>query len=87
MFGYLLSVAVAFIVFGTIVNIVKNFSKALNNLSEMSLWFGVTIFSVFWFVTIPIAATLITLYLLKLLVDLLSKQVLKLLNRNKTKGD
>lgn len=83
MFGYLLSVAVAFIVFGTVVNIVKNFSKVLNNLSEMSLWFGVTIFSVFWFVTIPIAATLITLYLLKLLVDLISKQVLKLLNRNK----
>lgn len=87
MFGYLLSVAVAFIVFGTVVNIVKNFSKVLNNLSEMSLWFGVTVFSVFWFVTIPIAATLITLYLLKLLVDLISKQVLKLLNRNKTKGD
>lgn len=87
MFGYLLSVAVAFIVFGTVVNIVKNFSKVLNNLSEMSLWFGVTIFSVFWFVTIPIAATLIILYLLKLLVDLISKQVLKLLNRNKTKGD
>lgn len=83
MFGYLLSVAVAFIVFGTVVNIVKNFSKVLNNLSEMSLWFGVTVFSVFWFVTIPIAATLITLYLLKLLVDLISKQVLKLLNRNK----
>ena len=83
MFGYLLSVAIAFIVFGTVVNIVKNFSKVLNNLSEMSLWFGVTIFSVFWFVTIPIAATLITLYLLKLLVDLISKQVLKLLNRNK----
>lgn len=83
MFGYLLSVAVAFIVFGTVVNIVKNFSKVLNNLSEMSLWFGVTVFSVFWFITIPIAATLITLYLLKLLVDLISKQVLKLLNRNK----
>lgn len=87
MFGYLLSVAVAFIVFGTVVNIVKNFSKVLDNLSEISLWFGVTIFSVFWFVTIPIAATLLTLYLLKILVDLISKQVLKLLNRNKTKGD
>ena len=87
MFGYLLSVAVAFIVFGTVVNIVKNFSKVLDNLSEMSLWFGVTIFSVFWFVTIPIAATLLTLYLLKILVDLISKQVLKLLNRNKTKGE
>lgn len=83
MFGYLLSVAVAFIVFGTVVNIVKNFSKVLNNLSEMSLWFGVTVFSVFWFITIPIAATVIILYLLKLLVDLISKQVLKLLNRNK----
>ena len=83
MFGYLLSVAVAFIVFGTVVNIVKNFSKVLDNLSEISLWFGVTIFSVFWFVTIPIAATLLTLYLLKILVDLISKQVLKLLNRNK----
>lgn len=83
MFGYLLSVAVAFIVFGTVVNIVKNFSKVLNNLSEMSLWFGVTVFSVFWFITIPIAATLIILYLLKLLVDLISKQVLKLLNRSK----
>lgn len=83
MFGYLLSVAVAFIVFGTVVNIVKNFSKVFDNLSEMSLWFGVTVFSVFWFVTIPIAATLIILYLLKLLVDLISKQVLKLLNRNK----
>lgn len=46
MFGYLLSVAVAFIVFGTVVNIVKNFSKVLNNLSELSLWFGVTAFSV-----------------------------------------
>ena len=83
MFGYLLSVSVAFIVFGTVVNIVKNFSKVLNSLSEMSLWFSVTVFSVFWFVTIPIAVTLITLYLLKLLVDLISKQVLKLLNRNK----
>lgn len=83
MFGYLLSVAVAFIVFGTTVNIVKNFSKVFDKFSEFNIWAIVTAMSVLWFITVPIATTLIILYLLKLLVDLISKQVLKLLNRNK----
>lgn len=83
MFGYLLSVAVAFIVFGTTVNIVKNFSKVFDKFSEFNIWAIVTAMSVLWFITVPIATTLIILYLLKLLVDLITKQVLKLLNRNK----
>lgn len=83
MFGYLLSVAVAFIVFGTTVNIVKNFSKVFDKFPEFNIWATITAMSVLWFITVPIAATLIILYLLKLLVDLISKQVLKLLNRNK----
>lgn len=83
MFGYLLSVAVAFIVFGTTVNIVKNFSKVFDKFSEFNIWATVTAMSVLWFITVPIATTLIILYLLKLLVDLITKQVLKLLNRNK----
>lgn len=84
MFGYLLSVAVAFIVIGTTVNVVKNFSTVFKKTKEVDLWVMVTVLSVFWFVTVPIATTVFILYLLKLLVDLISKQVLKLLNRNKS---
>lgn len=87
MFGYLLSVAVAFIIIGTIVNVVKNFSKVFKKTKEVELWVMVTVLSIFWFITVPIATTLFILYLLKLLVDLISKQVLKLVNRNKSKGD
>lgn len=83
MFGYLLSVSVAFIVFGTSVNIAKNFSNFFKDCEELHIWTAVTVASILWFITVPIAATLIILYLLKLLVDLISKQVLKLLNRNK----
>lgn len=87
MFGYLLSVAVAFVIIGTAVNIIKNFSKVFNKTKEVDLWIMVTVLSVFWFITVPVATTIFILYLLKLLVDLLSKQVLKLVNRNKAKGD
>lgn len=84
MFGYLLSVAVAFVVIGTIVNVVKNFSKFFNKTGEVEIWAMVTVLSVLWFITVPIATTIFILYLLKLLVDLVSKQVLKLVNRNKS---
>lgn len=84
MFGYLLSVAVAFVVIGTIVNVVKNFSTVFKKTKDVDLWVMITILSVFWFFTVPIATTISILYLLKLLVDLISKQVLKLVNRNKS---
>ena len=84
MFGYLLSVAVAFIIIGTTVNVVKNFSTVFNKTEDMELWAMVTVLSTLWFITVPIATTLFILYLLKILVDLISKQVLKLVNRNKS---
>ena len=84
MFGYLLSVAVAFIIIGTTVNVVKNFSTVFNKTEDMELWAMVTVLSVLWFIAVPIATTIFILYLLKLLVDLVSKQVLKLVNRNKS---
>lgn len=84
MFGYLLSVAITFIVTGTIVNILRNFTNFFKKTKKVELWVLVTLLSVFWFITIPVAVTVFILYLLKLIVDLLSKQVLKLLNRNKT---
>ena len=84
MFGYLLSVAIAFVVIGTVVNVVKNFSTVFKKTKDVDLWVMVTILSVFWFITVPIATTISILYLLKLLVDLISKQVLKLVNRNKS---
>ena len=84
MFGYLLSVAVAFIIIGTIVNVVKNFSTVFQKTKEVELWMMVTVLSIFWFTTVPVATTIFILYLLKLLVDLISKQVLKLVNRNKS---
>ena len=90
MFNYLLIVAVAFVFFGFIFNILKKTHR--NTLfknyydDELSfLWIVVGILSVAWFLTIPVGIVFLVLFLLKLLTDKLADITLNLINKRKLK--
>ncbi|QHJ79169.1 MAG: hypothetical protein [Caudoviricetes sp.] len=78
MFGYFLSVGVAFIVFGCTFNVLKkinNFNFAKDD--ELMCWAGVLIASLLWFVVIPCSFVLLIVFLLKLITDRISNFILK----------
>jgi len=90
MFNYLLSVAVAFVFFGFIFNILKKTHKntLFKNYSddELSfLWAVVGVLSVAWFLAIPVGIVFLVLFLLKLLTDKIADITLNLINKRKLK--
>lgn len=76
MFAWVLSSAVAFIVFGTAYNIVKKLKPNLFDDMVGMHWFFIGIASVFWMITLPILATIVAMLLLKILVDKISDFIL-----------
>lgn len=80
MFGYFLSVAVAFIFFGTIFNISKNFTEWFQDFdfeANFWLWVAVLIASFLWFVVVPCFTVLLIVFLLKKLTDKISQFILR----------
>ena len=88
MFGYLLSVAIAFIVFGTIFNIVRKIAPTwYDDDYNGECWFIVTAFSFLWGLAVPAIIVMVVLYLLKLLTDRITSVIMsQLKKRNETKG-
>lgn len=89
MFNYILSVSVAFIVFGTIHNVLLNVNKWwYNEFKDSSLgWMIVGIFSAVWFISVPALLLLGLMYLLKLLTDGIANFVLSKINNRKLKKE
>lgn len=88
MFNYLLSVAVAFIFYGTILNIVRKVEPSWYSKKEFGGnggWIVVTICSFAWFFSVPILLTILILFVLKLLTDKISDSTLSFLNKRKLK--
>lgn len=78
MFAYFLSVAVCFIVLGTIYNALKGFGKINPNYDDNGwLWPLIVAASALWFIAIPVLSVLFVLFLLKLLTDFIAKFILK----------
>ena len=90
MFNYLLSVAVAFVFFGFIFNILKKTHRntLFKNYGDddlTALWVVVGVLSVFWFIAIPVGVVFLVLFLLKLLTDKIADITLNLINKRKLK--
>ena len=90
MFNYLLSVAVAFVFFGFIFNILKKTHRntLFKNYDDDELvffWFLVGVLSVAWFLTIPVGVVFLVLFLLKLLTDKIADITLNLISKRKLK--
>lgn len=90
MFNYLLSVAVAFIFFGYIFNILKKTHRdtLFKNFEDEELvffWFIVIICAAVWFITIPILALCLVIFLLKLFTDKIADSTLSFINKRKLK--
>lgn len=90
MFNYLLSVAVAFVFFGFIFNILKKTHR--NTLfknfydDELSfLWVVVGVLSFAWCLAIPVGIVFLVLFLLKLLTDKIADITLHIINKRKLK--
>jgi hypothetical protein len=88
MFGYLLSVAIAFIVFGTVFNIIKKINPTwYDNDYNDEGWFIVIAASFLWGLAVPTIIVMVVLYLLKLLTDKITNVIMsQLKKRNETKG-
>lgn len=90
MFNYLLSVAVAFIFFGFIFNVLKKTHRdtIFKNFEDEELvffWFIIIICSAVWFITIPLGVMCLVIFLLKLLTDKIADSTLNLINKRKLK--
>ena len=89
MFSYLLSVSIAFILFGTVSNIVKKVDPIWYDYDfDEVRWVVIAVASILWFITVPLCIIALILYLLKLLTDKIADVIIKKLNdRKQTKGD
>lgn len=77
MFAWALSSAIAFIVFGLIYNILRKIKPNWFDDFAQIHWILITICSLCWVVSIPIFFIIFISYLLKLLVDKISRVILK----------
>lgn len=78
MFSYFLSVAVAFITFGTLFNIARAF-KVVNpdDSDSVGFWLLIGMCSLIWFIAVPLIFIALLMFLLKRLVDFISNFILK----------
>lgn len=78
MFAYFLSVALCFIVLGTIYNALKGFGKVNPDDEDNGwIWVMIVVASAVWFIAVPVLSVLFVLFLLKLLTDSIAKFILK----------
>ena len=89
MFSYVLSVTIAFIVFGTIFNISRKVNPSwYDGDFDVVWWVVVASASVLWFITVPLCVIALIFYLLKLLTDKIADVIIKKLNDCKqTEGE
>ena len=89
MFSYILSVAIAFIVFGTVNNFLNRIQPDWyydNDLEGKVGWGIAVVMSVLWFIAVPLLFTAFIMYLLKLLTDKIAEFILNKIEKRKIKG-
>lgn len=87
MFSYFLSVAVAFIVFGVIFNIVKKVDPYWYDIDDEEVgWFIIFVASLIWFVAIPLIGVFMILFVLKLLTDNIAETVMNRIEKRKSQS-
>lgn len=90
MFNYFLSVAVAFIVFSFIFNILKRIyaeqiSKKFDQDEMVLLWVFVAILAAAWFFTVPVLFVILIVFLLKMLTDKIADVTFNYVKKRKLK--
>lgn len=76
MFNYLLSVAVTFLFFGCLYNLIKSFKfKNITQKNNARIWWAILLLSALWFVTAPFFILCLLLYLFKMITDKLIKMM------------
>lgn len=87
MFSYFLSVAVAFIVFGVIFNIVKKVEPYRYGIMRQEVgWFIIFLASLIWFVAIPLIGVFMILFVLKLLTDKIAEAIMNRIEKRKSQS-
>lgn len=87
MFSYILSVAIAFIVFGTVNNFLNRIQPDWyydNDLEDEVGWGIVVVMSILWFIAVPILFITFIMYLLKLLTDKIVEFILNKIEKRKS---
>lgn len=87
MFSYLLSVAIAFIVFGTVNNFLIRIQPDWyydRDLEKIGGWVITVVMSVFWFIAVPLLFIGFIMYLLKLLTDKIAEFILNKIEKRKS---
>jgi hypothetical protein len=82
------SMCLAFLVFGTIANVLCNFFDGLaESRKEEPLWFWfiVAMAAIGWVIVVPASFLVLLIYLLKLLTDWISQYILKKIKNRKDK--
>ena len=85
MFSYFLSVAIAFLFFGTINNILLklNLKWYFGEKEKDLAWANTGAASLVWFFTLPVLLVLFTMFLLKLLTDKISEYIINYIKDRK----
>lgn len=87
MFSYWLSVAVAFILFGTVFNVIKKIDPTWYNYDFDDMGWGlVVVAAILWFIAVPIICVVVLLYLFKLLTDGIANVILNTIEKRKFKS-
>lgn len=89
MFSYVLSVAIAFIVFGTVNNFLNRIQPDWYYDSDLEGYVGwaiTVLMSVLWFIAVPLLFIAFIMYLLKLLTDKIAEFILNKIEKRKIKG-
>lgn len=86
MFSYILSVAIAFIVFGTVNNFLNRIQPDWyydNDLEGEVGWGIAVVMSILWFIAVPLLFVGFIMYLLKLLTDKIAEFILNKIEKRK----
>lgn len=84
MFGYMLSVFVAAFVYGILFNLARSFNLIKIKDKELTTcWVGITVCAIFWFISLPIGALVLGLYLIKKLSDTSANKIKAKFDKNK----
>lgn len=88
MINFLFSVAIAFIVFGAVFNIVIKAEPYWYDEDDVILhWVGIFITALLWFIVLPVSVIIGIIYLLKLFTDKIANVILSQINKRKLKKE
>lgn len=84
------SICIAFLLFGTIGNILANFVDCVGEVKEDDVfffWFVIAVCALLWYIVVPLSVVVFAMFLLKLLTDKISQYIIKHINKHNGRSD